>query len=168
MNNKERLKWVAIRIPELIGSVALFFTITISVVNAICRYCLGFTIGGADEYIAIMFAWLVFSAGAAAYRRGMHYGIDLAVNMLPGKVRQAVAVVVRLITVVLLVALTYLSYVLFANVGPKILTATRISYRWLDASMIYGFGMMVIYSVMFLIRDIKALFGKAEAKEASI
>ena len=51
----------------------------------------------------------------------------------------------------------YLSLVLFNNVGTKILTATRISYKYFDAAMVFGFGLMAFYSFLALIEDIRAL-----------
>jgi len=166
MSVKKILEVIFIRIPELMSGIALSIMITLSVVNAFCRYCLRFTIAGADEYIAIMFAWLVFTGGAVAYRHGMHYGIDLLVNKLKKTPRRILDVIVRSITVILLITLAYLSYVLFINVGPKILTATRISYRWFDASMIYGFGLMILYSIEFLVKDINSLIDHTGRKEA--
>ena len=132
-------KWIVIHIPELIASVALVFAITLTVINVFTRYCLHFTIKGSDEYVCIAFAWMVFPGTAAAYRRHMHYGVDLLVNAFPHKVRCIVDVVVQLIITVIMAICTYLTWILIQNVGSKIMTATRISYRVLDSGMLVGF-----------------------------
>ena len=129
-------KWIVIHIPELIASVALVFAITLTVINVFTRYCLHFTIKGSDEYVCIAFAWMVFPGTAAAYRRHMHYGVDLLVNAFPHKVRCIVDVVVQLIITVIMAICTYLTWILIQNVGSKIMTATRISYRVLSGSIL--------------------------------
>lgn len=154
---KEILKWIIINFPELIAGTALVFAVGLTVINAFSRYFLKFTFKGSDEYNILAFAWMVFPSCAAAYRRKMHYGVDLVVNSLPGKAKAIVKIVAELMSLVVLVIMTYLSVVLFQNVGTKIMTATRISYKYFDAAMVFGFGLMSIYSLMALIEDIRAL-----------
>ena len=110
-------KWIVIHIPELIASVALVFAITLTVINVFTRYCLHFTIKGSDEYVCIAFAWMVFPGTAAAYRRHMHYGVDLLVNAFPHKVRCIVDVVVQLIITVIMAICTYLTWILIQHDG---------------------------------------------------
>lgn len=161
---KAVLKWIALRVPELIASGALIFAITLTAVNAFTRYCLHYTINGSDELICIAFSWLVFPGAAAAFRRRMHYGVDLLVNLFPRRVQAVAGVVTQLLIAVVLWVLTYLSYVLWLNVGTKIMTATRISYQVLDAGMLVGFALMAVYAVVFLIRDLRALPRKLQQR----
>lgn len=139
---------------------ALVFAITLTVINVFTRYCLHFTIKGSDEYVCIAFAWMVFPGTAAAYRRHMHYGVDLLVNAFPHKVRCIVDVVVQLIITVIMAICTYLTWILIQNVGSKIMTATRISYRVLDSGMLVGFVLMTIYAVVFLVQAVRCLPAK--------
>lgn len=50
--------------------------------------------------------------------------------------RCIVDVVVQLIITVIMAICTYLTWILIQNVGSKIMTATRISYRVLDSGML--------------------------------
>lgn len=154
---RDAAKWIIVRFPELIAGVALIFAISLTTVNALTRYLLHFTINGSDEYCIIAFAWMVFPGCAAAYRRKMHYGIDMLVNLLPARARVIVNLIAQAVVFVLVAVLTYLSWVLCANVGAKIMTATRISYVVFDSAMVVGFGLMTVYSLIFLIQDIRAL-----------
>ncbi len=151
------LKWIVIHLPELIAGGALLFSVSITVINAFTRYFLKFTIQGSDEWNILAFGWMVFLGCAAAYRQKMHYGVDLIVNSLPQKGQAVVKIIAEAMSLVVLVIMTYLSVVLTQNVGSKIMTATRISYKYFDAAMVVGFGLMSFYSLIALIEDIRAL-----------
>ncbi len=158
------IKWIAVRFPELIAAVSLTVAITITVVNAFTRYLLKYTFAGSDEIVCIAFAWMVFPGAAAAFRRKMHYGIDLLVNALPVKLQTGINLLVKIAITVILACVTWLSILLVGNVGSKIMTATRISYRVLDSSLIVGFGLMTIYSTIFLIQELKEFPAKMKEK----
>ena len=107
--------------------------------------------------------------GAAATRRGMHYGIDLIVNFLPVKARTLADIFVRLVVTGVAGILTYLSYLLCINLNGKIFTATGISYLALDLAPLLGFALMTVYSTIFLVKDLKktaVVFGGKD-KEAA-
>lgn len=161
---QKTLCWVLLRIPELVSAAALIFAITLTVVNAFTRYCLHFTIKGSDELICIAFAWMVFPGAAAAFRRRMHYGIDLVVGLFPPRGRAVIELVTQGLIAFILCTLTYLSGVLLANVGEKIMTATRISYRVLDSGLFVGFLLMAAYSIVFFVQDLRALPKKLSGK----
>lgn len=150
--------WFVIHIPEIIAAVALLIALTITFVNAGTRYLLQYTFVGSDEVVAIMFSWMVFPGAAAAFRRGMHYGVDMLVSAFPETMRKIVEVIMSAVVVVTMVAATYLSYVLYMNVGTKIMTATRVSYRILDMGMLVGFALMSIYAIILFCKSIKATF----------
>ena len=162
-------KWILVHLPELIAGAALVLAVSLTVVNAFTRYFLSFTIKGSDEINILAFAWMVFPGCACAYREKQHYGIDLVVNSLPPKAKAIAGVIGELLSLVVLAIMFYLSIVLFNKVGTKILTATRISYKYFDAAMVVGFGLMTFYSLKALIEDIIALPGilrqKKEKKE---
>lgn len=149
------LKWILVHFPELIAGAALVFAVTLTVINAFTRYFLSFTIKGSDELNILAFGWMVFLGCASAYRQKLHYGIDLLVNSLPSKGQAVMRVVAELFSFVILVIMCYLSVILFNKVGTKILTATRISYKYFDAAMVVGFGLMAFYSLLALIEDIR-------------
>ena len=150
-------KWIIVHLPELIAGAALVLAVSLTVINAFTRYFLSFTIKGSDEINIMAFAWMVFPGCACAYREKLHYGIDMVVNSLPNKPKAFVKIIAELLSLVVLAIMFYLSLVLFNNVGTKILTATRISYKYFDAAMVFGFGLMAFYSFLALIEDIRAL-----------
>lgn len=164
-NPAQIAKWILVHLPELIAGAALVLAVSLTVINAFTRYFLSFTIKGSDEINILAFAWMVFPGCACAYREKQHYGIDLIVNSLPPKAKAIAEIIAELLSLVCLGIMFYLSIVLFNKVGTKILTATRISYKYFDAAMVVGFGLMTFYSLKALIEDFIALPAILRAKK---
>lgn len=152
-------------LPELIAGVALVVAIAVTGTNAFTRYLVGFTYAGTDEIVCMAFAWTVFPGAAAAFRRGMHYGIDLFVGLLPSRARGIADLFTRLAVTAIVAYVAWLSWILTRSAGSKVMTATRIPYTYFDAAMLLGFLLMAVYSAWFLIRDARALVGGKKTKE---
>lgn len=156
---RKALKWIALNPMEIIAAAALIASILISVINGLTRYTIQYTWNPGTDVNTICFAYVVFCGGAAAYRRKMHYGIDVFVNMLPEKVRKVVEVLTHLVTLIALGVATCLAVSLAMNVGGKIMPNTKISYFWYDLSAVIGFAYMTIYEFQQTLEVLKA-FGK--------
>jgi len=167
MKAKNVLKWLAIHFPELIAGVALIVAIFMAGATAFSRYVFRYTYGGNDEITCIAFAWVTFLGTAAAYRCKMHYGVDLVVNSLPKRIQPVVNIITQLIVLIIMVILTGLSVKLTAAVGDKMWTYTRISYVVSDMALVLGFGLMTIYSAIFLVQDIKKLMNHENKEDAA-
>lgn len=167
MKVKNVLKWLAIHFPELIAGVALIVAIFMAGATAFSRYVFQYTYGGNDEITCIAFAWVTFLGTAAAYRCKMHYGVDLVVNSLPERIRPVVGIVTQVIILIIMVILTGLSWKLTSSVGDKVWTYTRISYAVSDMALVLGFGLMTIYSAIFLVQDIKKLMNHENKEDAA-
>ena len=154
MNLKSALKRVATNLPEILAGTALVVIVILECSNAICRYAFKYTFIFVDDCVVVAFAWAVFAGTAAAYRRKMHYGLDVLTNILSKKVQPYFHVFLQVIISVLLFFLAYLSIVLLINSGDKILFTTGISFKWVDLAVVYGLVMMSVYSIMFLIQDL--------------
>lgn len=150
-------------LPEILAGIALFTIVFMETAQTIYRYTLSHTFLFVDDVAVVCFSWAIFAGSAAAYRAKMHYGLDVLVNSIPAKHKNKYLVVLDVLITAVFCYFLYYSYVLFKNAGPKILMTTGISYRWIDGALVYGFLMMLIYSIEFLIEDIKKL--KAADKE---
>lgn len=85
----------------------------------------------------------------------MHYGIELVVNKLPGKVSRIVRLFTHFLLIAILVYGTWLSYNLCLKVGGRIMSNTRISYLWFDLSALTGFAFMSLYEVENTIKAVR-------------
>ena len=90
----------------------------------------------------------------------MHYGLELISNVLPPKGKKVLDVIIAFISLVLIAVLAYLAWVLTANVGTKIMTAMRISYKWFDLGMAAGLSLMFIYQIEIFVKKAKTLITK--------
>lgn len=161
---KKALKWIVLNPMEIIAAIALTASILISVTNGLTRYLIKYTWNPGTDVNTICFAYVVFCGSAAAYRRKMHYGIDVFVNLLPEKVRKFVEVLTHLVTLTALAVATCLAVSLTLNVGGKIMPNTKISYFWYDLSAVIGFAFMSVYELQNTVNVLKAL-GKTKKGE---
>lgn len=162
---KEKLKWVLENFPIIIAGIALFLAIFFTAINALSRYLFSRTFVWTDELVAMGFAYTVFFGSAAACKYGMHYGLELLSNALPKRGKKVLELLVSLVSLVLICCLAYLAWVLTMNVGTKIMTATRISYRWFDLGMALGFSLMVIYAAENVYHRARSLLRKENTHE---
>lgn len=158
MKAKKVLKWIALNPMEIIATAALVAAITMAVVNAITRYTIRRTWNPVTDLTTLCFGWMVFCGAAAAYKRKMHYGIDLLVDRLPRAAQSVVLVLAHTITAAALVTATWLALDLCRHVGGKQLPNTKISYLWYDLSAFVGFLYMSIYEIIQSVELIKSRF----------
>jgi len=142
-------------LPEILAGVALFTIVFMETVQAIYRYTMKHTFIFVDDVAVVCFAWAIFAGAAAAYREKMHYGLDVVVNAVPAKHKAKYMIILDTLITLTFGYFLYYSFILFKNAGPKILMTTGISYRWIDGALVYGFLMMLIYSIEFLVEEIK-------------
>ena len=151
----EVLKWIVMNPMEIIASVALIICILVTVSNAITRYVFRWTWHPGTDVTTLWFGYLVFCGSAAAYKRKMHYGIDVVVSHLPAPARKTAELLAHLITLAAMTFAAYLSVDLFLHVGGKIMPNTKISFAWFDLSAVIGFIYMAIYELIHTIETIR-------------
>ncbi|MGI6030267.1 MAG: TRAP transporter small permease [Eubacteriales bacterium] len=142
-------------LDDVIASICLIITILIVVVNVTCRYLLNITFQWAEELATICFVWVVFVGAASAYKHNLHVGIDVLVNLFHGKVRKGLTLFVDLVLILSNVLLTVLSaqFAIYGSVKPT--GVLRIPYTYVNISATVGFGLMLIYSLVFFWRDLR-------------
>lgn len=155
-------------LPLVIAGLALFTIISLEGMQAIGRYAFKKTFLFVDDIAVICFAWTICAGCAAAYQQKMHYGLDVLVNAMKGKAKAIFMIVTQILTAAVFAYFLNYSIKLYQNVGPKILTTTLLSYRWVDAALIYGFGMMLIYNIVFLVQDIIALISPKNKEDETV
>lgn len=155
MDKKQKVLKLIADIPMIIAMVGLTLSVAFTCVNVFTRYFLDYTFAGTSEMISLAFTWMIFSGTAYAYRMGQHYGIDLLMNALPKGAQKVIGLIVDVLMVVVFIYCVKLSFTYTCNVVDSPMPALRISYAWYYSSAIYGFAMMLIYSVKDLFRDIK-------------
>jgi len=162
MDKKQRTLQIIGDIPLFIAMAGLIFAVTMTGINVATRYFLSYTYASTSEMIALAFTWMIFGGTAYAFKQGKHYGIDILVNSFPKTAQKITRLLVDVVMLLVMFYCVKLSVIYTQNVVDSPMPALRISYAWYYASAIYGFGMMLIYAVEDLIRDLKKLTMKGE------
>lgn len=149
---KKSLKWLVLNIEEIVAISALAVMLCAVFYNVVMRYLFRTPSAWADELSMICLAYVTFVGGAAAYKRNLHFGIDILLDMMPLKIRMAVRQAVNLVFIVLFAYTTYLGYNLYAG-AVKVFNYSGWSYKIMDAALPLGFLSMTIYSVYFFIQS---------------
>jgi TRAP-type C4-dicarboxylate transport system permease small subunit len=132
---------------EIIAGTGLIITILAVAFNVVMRYFFSRSQNWAEEIASMGFAWVVFVGAAAVYKRKMHIGIDVFVNLLPVSLRTSLQWGMTAFFVVLNAYLTYLSAVFSLSAWTKPTHILLIPYTFVDLSATVGFALMTIHAV---------------------
>ncbi len=136
---------------EIISGTALAVTVTIVTVNVVFRYFFSLSFNWAEEIATIAFSWVVFVGAAACYKRKMHIGIDVVVNLMPKQLRAKLEKGIGVFLVLLNCYLFYLSVVFAASAWDKPTAVLLLPYTFVDGSACVGFAFMIHHSIRQLL-----------------
>lgn len=164
MKNKITLKGILTNLDAIITGVTLSICVVLVNANVIMRYFLNSPIHWAEEVVTSLFVWTVFIGSAYAYRKHSHLGVDIVINMLPEKVKGIVKAVMSVVELLVLVMLTvissqYVYHLIFSRSGKLKIALTdllRVPKWWTGIAVPIGFGLSVIYSVYFMVKNVRA------------
>jgi TRAP-type C4-dicarboxylate transport system permease small subunit len=141
-------------LEEILGCCCLVVFVSLTLVNVVLRYGFNFVLSWAEEVILIAFSWSVFLGAITAFRQDRHVAIDVIVAMFPAKVRRVVYILIDALVLVLNIYLAYLSVVLCMKVGVKTTYVLKISFVYVDAALVVSFGLMAVFGVIRLIKNL--------------
>lgn len=148
----KKLKWLVLHIEEIISGVAIAVMMCAIFINVIMRYVFRNPTAWADELAVICLAYVTFVGGAAAYKKNLHFGIDILLDRLPVKIRMAIRRLTNFLFIVMFGFVTVLGYRLFEG-AVKVFNYSGWSYKIMDAALPLGFLSMTIYSIYFFIQS---------------
>lgn len=142
-----------------LGSIFIFVTIVVVIMNVFTRYVLKFTYFWAEEVAVGCFVWTIFLGTAAAYREKALIGVEAIVVLLPPKIRKFVEFLVYILLTVLSGLMFWFAYG-YVSTSSKITAALEVSYAYINSSIILAFGLITIYSLIFTVQSFKELLKK--------
>ena len=131
-------------------------TLVVVVVNVFTRKFANYIIPWGEEVATTCFVYTTFVGAAWCLRTHQHVGVDLLVDKLPAGARKIVHILTDLIILVTNGYITWLSYQFVVSSSVKTMPILKISSVWLNSALILGFGLMTIYSLVNLIKTIRA------------
>lgn len=147
---------------DIIACIFILITILTVVANVGMRYFLNSPIKSAEEIATICFIWSVFIGGASCYRKKMHMGIDILVQTLPSKYKFFIEIMVNILVAIITGTIFYLSikFTYISRIKPT--AVLGISSIYVNSSLIFGFGLIFIYSIIEIIKIFKNKGGNNE------
>ena len=174
MNKRITPKGILTNLDAIICGTTLTLCVILVNLNVVFRYFLNSPLKWADEVVTSLFVWTVFMGSAYAHRKHAHLGVDIVVNLIHGKSKDVIALIVDILEMAILLLLTYISAQYVANLiwkrgiifktvdgvfkyaGQIKLTYTdtlRIPKWYTGIAVPLGFGLSFCYSVFFFLRD---------------
>ncbi len=141
---------------EEIGSgVFLIITTTLVLLNVFLRYFLNMGIIWSEEVATGCFVWSVFLGSAACYKRKMHVGVDMIIRKFSTPIQDKINFVLYIILLVINGSLTLIAIQYLKVSARKPTPVLGISSAFISSSIFVSFLLMTIYTIIFLIKDIK-------------
>lgn len=153
---KQNVKKFFLNFELIFSSMFIIVTTTLVMVNVIFRYFLNLGITWSEEVATGCFVWSVFLGAAAGYKLQIHVGVDMLVNMCPPTMKKIITIVVDSILLLINGYITYIAVIYLSLSYKKPTPVLNISTAYISSSILVGFALMTLYSIVFLIRDCKA------------
>ena len=147
------MKKLFVNFEEIVAGFFLIITVSSVVLNVFCRSIGLGTISTSEEIATISFVWSVYIGAVACYKRKMHIGVDMLVQMFSKKGRNIFAIFLVVVNFVIL----YLCVIFIMNSQEKPTPVLGISSNYLNMALLISFFLITVHSVIFLFQDIKKL-----------
>jgi TRAP-type C4-dicarboxylate transport system permease small subunit len=128
--------------------------VLVTFVQVVRRYVFNDAFFGAEELARFMFTWLIFLGGTIALDRGMHFAVDVLVNVLPSLVQRAVFVLVQAIVLAVLAILLVKGVQLTALNWRQLSPALQIPISFPYAAIPTASALMILVVLRRLCRGV--------------
>ncbi len=140
---------------EIFASSFIIITTLLVMMNVVLRYFLKTGIYWSEEVATGCFVWSVFLGAAAGYKRKVHVGVDMIINLFPSTAKYIATIVVDAILVFINGYITYIAIIYLSLSYKKPTPVLGISSAFISSSILLSFAIMSGYAIRFLILDIK-------------
>ena len=124
---------------EIVAGFFLIITVSSVVLNVFCRSIGLGTISTSEEIATISFVWSVYIGAVACYKRKMHIGVDMLVQMFSKKGRNIFAIFLDIFLVVVNFVILYLCVIFIMNSQEKPTPVLGISSNYLNMALLISF-----------------------------
>ena len=151
----QNFKFFIKNFEEFVSGFFIVITVLVVILNVFLRYVFNMGIYWAEEVATISFVWSVFIGASATYKHRMNLGIDFLTKRGSQRTQTKVKFVVDMMLLMITGYIFYLS-VIFTRVSSIKPTAVLgISSAYVNSALMFGFGLMIIQTIFFLIQDLK-------------
>ncbi len=145
------------RIIRIATGTLMVILVAIMVAQVFFRYVLNSSLTWSEEVAVYLMIWVVFLGSAILVRRWEHVQIPTIVELCPQRIRIALILFGRLASIICMaVFIWYGTEAFFGNYHAASFT-TGISTKWIKLSIPVGAAFMVLYALIVLAEDIRAI-----------
>lgn len=168
VNFRELAIWkILLRIQEIIMVVCSSVMIIVLTAEVIMRYIFRSDLYGYEEILIIFAMWLYYMGASYAMYQKSHISADMISIFLKGKPQRVVSWLASLIGTIIAVAFAIWASEFFVwALGKKAMTTgLKLPLILSQSSLFFGYILLAIYSVIYLIEDAVMLIKGKEKKE---
>lgn len=145
------------RIIRIATGTLMVILVAVMVAQVFFRYVLNSSLTWSEEVAVFLMIWVVFLGSAILVRRWEHVQIPTIVEACPEGLRIVLILIGRIAsTACMLVFIWYGTEAFFGNHHAGSFT-TGISTRWIKLSIPVGAAFMVVYALIVIAEDIRAI-----------
>lgn len=122
--------------------------------NVLLRYVFGSGIAWAYEIHALLLPWLTAGGLVVASARGRNIAVSLLANILTGRARLALNLVIHAIIVVIAVSVLWSSQPILKASQFQTLSTLGIKQIWGYSSLVYAFTAMALIAALEIVRTL--------------
>lgn len=135
-----------------------------TVASVVARYVFNAPFQWTEEFSGLLMIWIVFLGAISCEVRNEHLTIDAVTAYLPDRLRQALALVVGVVSLGLLGVMAWLGWMLSVSAMTKQTRLLGISWFWIDLAVVVG---ALGIGLVLLARIVAALAGRSPMDSAS-
>ena len=121
--------------------------ITVVFVQVVLRYVFNESFYGSEEFSRFLFTWFIFMSATLGLERGIHFSVDVFVNLLPRSLRWAIALVVHLIVLAVLALLVVKGIEFTIRNWGQLSSAMQVQMSYANAAIPAGTFLMFLIVV---------------------
>lgn len=120
-----------------------------------------------EEILRYLLVWTTMVGGAYAYGRRKHLSINILTKKLPRNGQKILDIVIQAVIILFSVIVMIMGGMrLVSTTSNQISAALRLPMPYVHASVVVGGVLIIFYSLLFIVEDIKEM--TAEQDEASV
>ena len=123
---------------HIVSAIAVFFMLSLVVLQVVFRYVLNTPIGWTQELSVFSLMLAVMSGMAVAFWRGEHFRVSVFVDSLPSVLGKVVNFASRLITITFLCVVVWFSYALAMRAMGQVSPTTNIPIGYVQLFLTVG------------------------------
>ena len=145
------------RALEKVCALLMAFMAVLLFIQVVARYLMSSPPEWTEEMARIVFVYVTYIGAAVAIARQAHLKIDLLPNAFPPRLRLMLRIGGLLAAIAFLSVVLYQSSLMLGRLSHQPLTSLPLSKSWFFAAVPVGCGLMLLYEIVELGKQVRAL-----------